>query len=84
MTVMMEMMEMMDIDEEDEMMDFEESVVVSDYFVPIPDSVKREMEQPRADNTAKDLVILAKDREILALRERLAKYESLDRNNNNN
>ena len=75
---------MMDIDEEDEMMDIEESVVVSDYFVPIPDSVKREMEQLRADNTAKDLEILAKDRSILALRERLAKYESLDRNNNNN
>ena len=78
------MMEMMDIGEEDEMLDIEESVVVSDYFVPIPDSVNREMEQPRADNTAKDLVILAKDREILALRERLTKYESLDRNNNNN
>ena len=81
MTVMMEMMEMMDIDEEDEMMDFEESVVVSDYFVPSPDSGKREMEQPRADNTAKDLEILAKNREILALKERLSKYESPDRNN---
>ena len=53
---------MMDIDEEDEMMDIEESVVVSDYFVPIPNSVKREMEQLRADNTAKDLEILTKDR----------------------
>ena len=33
------MMEMMDIGEEDEMLDIEESVVVSDYFVPIPNSV---------------------------------------------
>ena len=71
------------VEEEDEMMDIEDSVVVSDYFVPIPDSVKRELEQLRADNNAKDLAILAKDREIMALRDRLAKYESLDRNNNN-
>ena len=71
--------EVMDIEEDDEVMDIEESVVVSDYFVPIPDSVKRELEQLRADNSAKD-------REIQALKERLARYESLDLDdfNNNN
>ena len=58
------------------------SVVVSDFFVPIPDNVKRELEQLRASNTAKDLELLAKDREILALKESLAMYEGVDRNNN--
>ena len=70
--------------------------MVSDFFVPIPDNVKRELEQLRASNTAKDLELLAKDsellakdsellakdREILALKERLAMYEGVDRNNN--
>ena len=77
--------------------------MVSDFFVPIPDNVKRELEQLRASNTAKDSELLAKDREliakdreliakdrelntkdreILALKERLAKYEGLDSNNN--
>ena len=71
------------------MMDIEESIVVSDFFVPIPDNVKRELEQLRASNTAKDRELLAKDsellakdREILALKERLAMYEGVDRNNN--
>ena len=56
--------------------------MVSDFFVPIPDNVKRELEQLRASNTAKDLELLAKDREIFALKERLAMYEGVDRNNN--
>ena len=56
--------------------------MVSDFFVPIPDNVKRELEQLRASNTAKNLELLAKDREILALKERLAMYEGVDRNNN--
>ena len=68
---------------EDDMMDTEEPVDASQYFVPIPDIVKRELEQLRAANTAKDAEILAKDREILALKARLAKYEDLDNNNNN-
>ena len=62
-------------------MDIEEPVVFSDFFVPVPDNVKRELEQLRASNTAKDLELLAKDsellakdREILALKERLAMY----------
>ena len=67
---------------EDEMMDTEEQVDASQYFVPIPDSVKRELEHLRAACTAKDTEILAKDREILALKARLAKYEDLDNNNN--
>jgi len=84
------------VEEEDEMIDIEESIVVSDFFVPIPDNVKRELEQLRASNTAKDSELLAKDREliakdteliakdreILALKVRLAKYEGLDSNNN--
>ena len=45
-----------------------------------PDSA--ELEQLRASNTAKDLELLAKDREILALKERQAMYEGVDRNNN--
>ena len=67
---------------EDEMMDTEEQVDASQYFVPIPDCVKRELEHLRAACTAKDTEILAKDREILALKARLAKYEDLDNNNN--
>ena len=63
-------------------MDIEEPVVFSDFFVPVPDNVKRELEQLRASNTAKDLELLAKDREILALKERLAMYEGVDKNNN--
>ena len=58
-------------------MDIEDSVEISQYFVPIPDSVKRELEQLRVDNAAKDM-------EIKALRERLAKYEALDEDLNNN
>ena len=58
------------------------SAAKQQYFVPIPDIVKRELEQLRAANTAKDAEILAKDREILALKARLAKYEDLDNNNN--
>ena len=69
---------------EHKMMDTEEPVDASQYFVPIPDSVKREFEHLRASCTAKDAEILAKDREILALKERLAKYEDLNNNNNNN
>ena len=61
------------LEQEDEQMDIEEPVDISQYFVPIPDSVKKELEQLRAD----------KDREIQALRERLAKYENLDDVNNN-
>ena len=45
-----------------------------------PDSA--ELEQLRASNTAKDSELLAKDRKILALKERLAMYEGVDRNNN--
>ena len=33
-------------------------------------------------NNAKDRELLAKDREILALKERLAMYKGVDRNNN--
>ena len=40
------------------------------------------LEQLRAANTAKDAEILAKDREILAPKARLAKYKDLDNNNN--
>ena len=47
---------------EDEMMDTEEPVDASQYFVPIPDNVKRELEHLRAAKTAKDAEILAKDR----------------------
>ena len=47
---------------EDKMMDTEVPVDASQYFVPIPDNVKREFEQLRAANTAKDAEILAKDR----------------------
>ena len=36
-------------------MDIEDSVEISQYFVPIPDSVKRELEQLRVDNAAKDM-----------------------------
>ena len=60
------------------------SAAQQQYFVPIPENVTRELEQLRAANTAKDAEILAKDREILALKERLAKYEDLNNNNNNN
>ena len=63
------------VESEDEVMDIEESVDLTQYYVPIPDSVKRELEQLRADNKAKDA-------EILDLKARLAKYESLDTNNN--
>ena len=57
---------------EHKMMDTEEPVDASQYFVPIPDSVKREFEHLRASCTAKDAEILAKAREILALKARLA------------
>ena len=56
---------------EDEMMDTEEPVDASQYFVRIPDNVKRELEHLRAANTNKDAEILAK-----------AKYEDLHNNNN--
>ena len=52
------------------------SAAQQQYFVPIPENVTRELKQLRAANTAKDAEILAK--------ERLAKYEDLDNNNNNN
>ena len=64
------------VESEDEAMDIEEPVEISQYYVPIPDSVKKELEQLRADNTAKDM-------EIKALRERLSRYENLDDMNNN-
>ena len=56
---------------EDEMMDTEEPVDARQYFVRIPDNVKRELEHLRAANTNKDAEILAK-----------AKYEDLHNNNN--
>ena len=67
---------------QNEMMDTEEPVDASQYFVLIPDSVKRELEHMRTSCTVKDFEILAKDREILALKARLAKYEDLGNNNN--
>ena len=53
------------------MMDTEEPVDARQYFVRIPDNVKRELEHLRAANTNKDAEILAK-----------AKYEDLHNNNN--